>query len=167
MNAEGELRGQSCPRKAAGSLEVFLRVLFQIYVCFEAEAMSEHVPPQALFTNKQADRKTHTHTKWYICKIWLWCVRCQFCFIYLGLLSTVMEHLPSLPHSIILIQSDGDYFLQKEYRWLCTWSLSPASHNVYMQEESSFKVFPILKFPRVFKNHRKWMQCNIFFLLIK
>lgn len=62
MNAEGELRGQSCPRKAAGSPEVFLRVLFQIYVCFEAEAMSEHVPPQALFTNKQADRKIHTHT---------------------------------------------------------------------------------------------------------
>lgn len=118
-------------------------------------------------TNRQTERYTHTHTKWYICKIWLWCVRCQFCFIYSGLLSTVMEHLPSLPHPLILIQSDGDYFLQKEYRWLCTWSLSPASHSVYMQEESSFKVFPILKFPRIFKNHRKWMQCNIFFLLIK
>lgn len=116
-------------------------------------------------TGRQKD--THTHTKWYICKIWLWCVRCQFCFIYSGLLCTVMEHLPSLPHPLILIQSDGDYFLQKEYRWLCTWSLSPASHSVYMQEESSFKVFPILKFPRIFKNHRKWMQCNIFFLLIK
>lgn len=57
VNAEGEPKGQSCPRQAGGRPALFLWVLFQIAVGFEAEVVSELVPPLAFFT----DAHKHTH----------------------------------------------------------------------------------------------------------
>lgn len=56
VNAEGEPKGQSCPRQTGGRPALFLWVLFQIGVGFEAEVVSELVPPLAFFT----DTQTHT-----------------------------------------------------------------------------------------------------------
>lgn len=118
MNAEGELRGQSCPRKAAGSPEVFLSVLFQIYVCFEAEVTSEHVPPQALFTDKQADRHTHTHKMVHLQGLIMMCEVSILFYLFRAiiLLHAITKHLSSLPPPLILIQSESEYFLKKEYQ---------------------------------------------------
>lgn len=100
VNAEGELQGESCPRQAAGHPELFLRVFFQICVCFEAEFTSECVPPPTFFTGRQK----HMGTKCYSCRICFGSMRGQFYFIYSGLLPAVTKHLSSLPHPLPLLQ---------------------------------------------------------------